>query len=162
MLTREEDTFVDLGPRAAFANLKGADLFVSIHFNALPKDTRTSGVEVFTFAPQFQRSADSWSPLKDDDAEDTASPVNKYDHWSVVLAQQIQRRFVQDLRAFDRGKKLAHWGVLRPLKCPGVLVECGFLTSEVEAKKIATPAYRQQIAETLGAAIRDYAAIATK
>lgn len=51
-----------------------------------------------------------------------------------------------------------HLAVLRPLKCPGVLVECGFLTSEAEARRIATPAYRQQIAEALHAGIRGYVA----
>lgn len=157
VLTRDKDVFLDLQDRAAFANAKRADLFVSIHFNALVRDTKTSGVEIFTFAPQFQRSADAWSPLKKDDTEDFASPVNRYDHWSTVLSQAIQRRFVNDLKAFDRGKKLAHWGVLRGLNCPGVLVECGFLTSDVEARKIATPEYRQQLAAALAAGVRDYA-----
>jgi N-acetylmuramoyl-L-alanine amidase len=50
-----------------------------------------------------------------------------------------------------------HLAVLRPLQCPGALVECGFLTSEGEARKIATPEYRQRIAAALAAGIRDYA-----
>jgi N-acetylmuramoyl-L-alanine amidase len=158
VLTREKDVFVELAHRPAVANLHKADVFVSIHFNALPKDTKTSGVEMFTFAPQFQRSAEAWSPLQRDDTEDFASPNNRFDHWNVVLAQSIHRRFVTDLKTFDRGKKLAHWGVLRPLNCPGVLVECGFLTSDAEAKKIATPAYREQIAEAIAGGISDYAA----
>jgi N-acetylmuramoyl-L-alanine amidase len=87
-------------------------------------------------------------------------PVNRFDHWSVVLAQAIHRRFVVDLDAFDRGKKIAHWGVLRQLNCPGVLIECGFLTSPTEARKIATPAYRQKLAEAIATGIRDYAQIA--
>ena len=76
------------------------------------------------------------------------------------MAHHVQRRLVTDLKAFDRGKKLAHWGVLRGLNCPGVLIECGFLTSEVEARKIATPQYRQKLAEAIAAGIRDYAAAA--
>jgi N-acetylmuramoyl-L-alanine amidase len=55
ILTRESDVFIDLPQRAAIANLNRADVFVSLHFNALPRDARTSGVEVFSFAPQFQR-----------------------------------------------------------------------------------------------------------
>jgi N-acetylmuramoyl-L-alanine amidase len=85
-------------------------------------------------------------------------PVNRFDHWSVVLAQALQRRFVVDLKSFDRGKKLAHWGVLRQLNCPGVLIECGFLTSTTESRLIATPEYRQKIATALASGIRDYAA----
>ena len=157
VLTRETDIFLDLPQRGTLANANRADVFASIHFNALPNDAKTSGVEVFTFAPQHQRSTNSWSAREIDDAEREAAPVNRFDHWSVVLAHAIQRHFVADLKAFDRGKKLAHWGVLRGLNCPGVLIECGFLTSEIEARKIATPQYRQKIAEALAAGLRDYA-----
>lgn len=94
-----------------------------------------------------------------DDTEDFASPVNQFDHWSSVLAQAVHGRLIRGLKAFDRGAKLAHWGVLRPLQCPGILVECGFLTSEVEARKIATPSYRQQLAEALAGGVRQYAGL---
>lgn len=159
VLTRDTDVFLDLTRRSAVATVSRADLFASIHFNALPKDTKTSGVEVFTFAPAHQRSTSAWSPRERDDTEKEPAPVNRFDHWSVIFAQAIQRRFVQDLKAFDRGRKIAHWGVLRGLQCPGVLIECGFLTSDLEAKKIATPEYRQKLAEAIAAGIRDYAAV---
>jgi N-acetylmuramoyl-L-alanine amidase len=159
VLTRDKDTFVELADRSAIANAERAGLFVSIHFNAVPKDSRTSGVEVYTFAPRTQHSVSWWSLGRkyDPHLENEDMPVNRFDHWSVVLAQAIHRRFVIDLKSFDRGKKIAHWGVLRQLNCPGVLVECGFLTSTAEAKRIATPAHRQKIAAAIAAGIRDYA-----
>lgn len=160
VLTRDTDTFLDLQERSAIANASRAGLFVSIHFNAIANDRKTSGVEVFAFAPQYQRSTNAWGPASGSDAEKAPAPVNRFDHWSTVLAQSIQRRFVGDLKAFDRGRKIAHWGVLRGLQCPGVLVECGFLTSTEEARKIATPAYRQRLAAALAGGIRDYAATA--
>ena len=158
VLTRDADVFLDLPQRSAVAVTHGAQLFASIHFNALPNDAKTSGVEIFTFAPQNQRSTNSWGPREGGDAEREAAPVNRFDHWSSLLAHSLQRRFVDDLKTFDRGKKIAHWGVLRGLTCPGVLVECGFLTSREEARKIATGAYRQKIAEAIAAGIREYAA----
>lgn len=161
VLTRETDRYVELTERPAIANARRADVFVSIHFNALPRDKKTSGVEIFTFAPRSQRSAGAWSPARKDDHEDIGSPGNQFDHWNVVLAQALHRRFVTDLKTFDRGKKLAHWSVLRPLNCPGVLIECGFLTSEIEARKISTPAYRQLLAEAIAAGVGDYAATLT-
>jgi N-acetylmuramoyl-L-alanine amidase len=159
VLTREGDTFVDLTDRSAIANARRAGLFVSIHFNAVPKDTLTSGVEVYTFAPSTQHSGDWWSLGRkyDPHLETEEMPVNRFDHWSVVLAHSLHRRFVVDLKSFDRGKKIAHWGVLRQLNCPGVLIECGFLTSSSEARKIATSEHRQRIAAALAAGIRDYA-----
>lgn len=159
LLTRDDDSFVALPQRAAAARAAKADVFVSLHFNAVPRDTRTSGVEVYTFAPRFQRSTNAWGPGAKDDTEDYASPGNRHDHWNVVLAHALHRRFVDDLKSDDRGKKLMHLAVLRPLDCPGVLVECGFLSSEAEARKIATPAHRQRIAVAVAAGIRDYAAV---
>lgn len=166
ILTREQDEALDpdkvadLAKRAAVANVNRADLFVSIHFNALDRDTKTSGVEMYSFAPANQHATGWWSsPVRvDPHFEKTDQAVNRFDQWSVVLGQAIQRRFVSDLKTFDRGKKLAHWGMLRPLNCPGVLVECGFLTSDVEARKISTAVYRQQIAMAIAAGIRDYSA----
>jgi N-acetylmuramoyl-L-alanine amidase len=167
VLTRDDDFALDsdkqadLTKRAAIANQQRADLFVSIHFNAVVNDSKTSGVEIYNFAPTNQHAAEWWSTMSKNDPhlEKTDQPVNRFDHWSVALGQSIQRRFVSDLKTFDRGKKLAHWGVLRPLNCPGVLVECGFLTSDVEARKIATAVYRQQIAQAIVAGVRDYATI---
>jgi N-acetylmuramoyl-L-alanine amidase len=158
VLTRDSDERVELLQRALIANRAGADLFLSIHFNSLPADTKTSGTEVFTFAPQYQRSTNSWSS-QTDDTEDEAAPVNRYDAWSTVFAHALHRELIEDLKTFDRGKKLMHLGMLRGLKCPGALVESGFLSNPEEARKIATPAYRQQIASALASAIADYVRI---
>jgi N-acetylmuramoyl-L-alanine amidase len=160
LLTRDTDRFLELSDRSEMANAKRAGLFVSIHFNAVPKDSKTSGVEVYTFAPKHQHSTGWWSlaTKADPHLETTDMPVNRFDHWSVALAHAIHRRFVTDLKSFDRGKKLAHLGVLRQLECPGVLIECGFLTSDVEARKIATSAHRQKLAAAIAAGIMDYAA----
>lgn len=157
IFTRETDTKVELPIRAATANTYGADLFVSIHFNSLPKDTKTYGVEIFTFAPAGVRSTDAWSG-KHDDAENDPAPVNKYDHWSSVIAFNMQREMLGTLKTFDRGKKIAHFGVLRGLNCPGLLIEAGFLSSDIEARKITTGEYRQQIAESIASGIRTYGA----
>lgn len=157
VLTREEDVFIELPQRPAIAATAGADLYVSIHFNALERDTRTSGMEIYTYPPQFQRSANSWSLNRASDANQEPMPANRHDQWSVTLAHAIHRRFISELKTFDRGKKLMHLLVLKTLSCPGVLVECGFLTSEAEAKKIATSEYRQELAEAIAGGVRDYA-----
>jgi len=163
ILTREKDEFVEHAQRAALANLNRADVFVSVHFNALANDRRTQGVEVYTFPPRSQNSTNAWSAGQKPNAEDTASPNNAFDHWNVVLAQALHRELVNGLKSPDRGKKLMHLRVLRPLQCPGVLVECGFLTSDAESARIGTPAHRQKIAEAIAAGVRHYAAgIATR
>jgi N-acetylmuramoyl-L-alanine amidase len=157
VLTRATDMTVDKAMRVVIANRAGADLFLSVHFNALPNDQKTRGTEVFTFAPQFQRSTNSWSPLEPDDTEREASPGNDFDPWNSLLAHALHRELLVGLKTFDRGKKIAHLGVLRGLNCPGVLVESGFLSNDEEARKIATEAYRQQIAVALATGVKAYA-----
>ncbi|MFT3868024.1 MAG: N-acetylmuramoyl-L-alanine amidase [Nibricoccus sp.] len=157
ILTRETDTKIELPIRSVTANTYGADLFVSIHFNSLPRDTKTHGVEIFTFAPAGVCSTDA-SGGRVDDTENDPSPVNKYDHWSSLVAYFMHREMIGTLKTFDRGKKIAHFGVLRSLNCPGLLVEAGFLSSEMEARKISTGEYRQEIAESIAKGIRAYGA----
>jgi N-acetylmuramoyl-L-alanine amidase len=148
---------VDLPMRAEIANRAHADLFVSIHFNAAPVDTH--GTEVYTYAPARQHATAWWSELrKNDDIDPDGVPVNRYDHWSVVFAQSLHHELLSTLKTEDRGKKVAHWAVLKNLECPGVLVEPAIISNEAEAKRVAQPAFRQGIAEAIAAGVRDYAA----
>jgi N-acetylmuramoyl-L-alanine amidase len=163
VLTRRDDRELstdkkkDLAMRSEAANRAGADLFISIHFNSNP-DSKISGIEMYTFTPRYQRSSNSWS-TNEEDVETEAAPVNRFDHWNAVIAHALHRNVVESLKTADRGKKLYRLGVLRRLNCPGVLVESAFLSNEAEAKRIARPEYRQQIAAALAAGVDDYAAI---
>ncbi|MSU23547.1 MAG: N-acetylmuramoyl-L-alanine amidase [Opitutus sp.] len=164
VLTRTEDRElsprkeIDLALRASFANRERADLFVSIHFNAATKDTQ--GTEVFTYAPRMQHATDWWGQLTrdDPDLETGEQPANRFDSWNVALAAALHRQLLQTLQTEDRGKKIAHWAVLKTLNCPGVLVEPAILSNAAEARRAARPEFRQQVAEALAAGIRDYAA----
>lgn len=158
VLTRDADYDLPKAARSDVANRAKADLFISIHFNSLFPNTKTTGVEVLCFPPSAQRSADSWSPGGKDNAEKKPAPVNAFDAWNGVLAEALHRRILDALHAGDRGEKLEHLGVLRGLNCPGVLVEPAFISSDVEGARLATPAFRAAIAEALFAGIQDYAA----
>ena len=163
VLTRPDDR--QLGPdkptdflrRALIVNSAKADLLVSIHFNSLYPDTKTSGTETYTFTPAFQRSTRAWSPGESDDVERDAAPVNRFDPWSALLAQSMQREVLASLKTVDRGQKTAHWAILRGLNCPAVLVESVFLSNDVEARRASTPAYLHQIAGALADGIGAYA-----
>jgi N-acetylmuramoyl-L-alanine amidase len=157
VMTRETDVDVPKQIRSEIANRAGADLLVSIHFNSLYPNTKTTGVEILLFPPRTQRSTNSWSPGQKDDAEDAAAPVDAFNAWSTVLAGGLHRRLLDTLKTGDRGEKFEHLGVLRGLKCPGVLVESAFLSSDTEATRLAAPAYRDTIASALLAGIQDYA-----
>lgn len=159
VMTRETDERVNLQSRAIIANRGGADLFVSIHFNSLFPDTKTSGAEVFTFTRAGQRSDQSRAFGQSDDTEEKPAPINRFDALSVMLADAVHRATLEALKLPDRGQKTKHLGMLRGLNCPGVLVETGFLSNDAEAKKIATAAYRDEIADALTSGIESYAAM---
>jgi N-acetylmuramoyl-L-alanine amidase len=156
ILTRDADYDISKAGRSEVANRAKADLFVSIHFNSLFPNTKTTGVEVLFFPPSSQRSADAWGPGSKDNSEGKASPVNAFDPWNSVLASALHRRILEALHDGDRGEKLEHLGVLRGLKCPGVLVEPAFVSSDVEGVRLTTEAYRGTIASALFAGIQDY------
>jgi N-acetylmuramoyl-L-alanine amidase len=162
VMTRESDVTVEKQTRSEIANLAGADLMVSVHFNSLYPNTKTTGVELLVFPPRTQRSADSWSPGKKDDHQDASEPINAYDAWNTVLAGQLHRRLLEALHDGDRGEKFEHLGALRGLKCPGVLVEPAFLSSDSEGKRLSTAAYRDEIASAILAGIEDYCALVGK
>jgi N-acetylmuramoyl-L-alanine amidase len=57
---------------------------------------------------------------------------------------------------FDRGIKRARFVVIRETKIPAVLIEGGFLSNSYDAKVIATPEYRQQMAAAILTAVNNY------
>ena len=162
VMTRTTDTRfsnspnVDLPLRAEVANKAAADLFLSIHFNAVDRDPqRVSGVETYVLAPQGQAST---QPEQDRTMITTQYPGNRQDTANALLGYSLHRQLVTDLKSSDRGYKRYRLAVLRPLTCPGVLVEAAYLSNDAEAKRVATPEFRQQIAEALAEGISNYAA----
>jgi N-acetylmuramoyl-L-alanine amidase len=157
LLTRTDDRRVDLEERDFIATRAKADLFLSIHFNALPPALadRVSGTETYALTPQFQPST---QPEKDKDMIPALYPGNRQDYANTVLGYQLHRRLLADLKTSDRGYKRARWVVLRFAGCPAALIEAAFLSNTPEARRVATPEYRQRIAEAIAGGVDDYAA----
>jgi N-acetylmuramoyl-L-alanine amidase len=118
-----------------------------------------SGIETYSLAPQSMLSAGA---DQGDDMTKTAYPGNRLDYANLLLGENLHRAMIAGLKSSDRGYKHARQAVLRMLDCPGALVECGYLSNEAEARRVATPEFRQSIAEALAAGIQNYAsALAT-
>ena len=151
-LTRYDDRIVALEERPELAKSVGADLFVSVHFNAaINKDAR--GLETYMLTPAGQPSTSS--VIAGEDA--IPYPGNGFDLLNFELAFRIQKAMVSALQRDDRGVRKGRFAVLRSLECPGVLVECGFLSNVEEAQLVGTPVYREKLARTLSDAIDAYA-----
>ena len=154
VLTRRRDTFIPLPLRPTHANKVKADLFVSIHFNALDNKA-VSGSETYILTPQYQRSTSSDKRQPDDKARYDG---NASDPWNAVLGFKLHGSLVRSLQTLDRGMKHARFAVLRDLQCPGVLVEGGYITNDAEARKIGTPEWRQKLAQAIADGVADYRA----
>lgn len=154
VMTRTDDRFIELEDRAGFANRAKADLFVSVHFNAFPQPG-VAGTETYILTRRGQRSTGGARREKSDQV---GLPGHRADPWNAVLGHAIHRQLVGRLNSDDRGLKFARFKVLTLVNCPGVLVESGYLSNDAEARRIATPAYRAEIAAGIVAGIESYAA----
>ncbi|MEB3342432.1 N-acetylmuramoyl-L-alanine amidase [Okeania sp.] len=128
LLTRETDRDLDLPPRAEFANRVGADLFVSIHANAISMSRPdVNGLETF------------------------------YYESGLVLAQYIQNSMLQAFPTMNnRGVKQARFYVLRKTEMTAALVEVGFVTGNYDWRILADPAQRSRMAQAIARGILEY------
>ena len=158
ILTRTADRYVALPDRPALANRLGADLFVSLHFNATSAGVNeVEGPETYCITPV---GADSSNEHTEGDESGSANwgatTGNRNEKQSLRLAYQVQKALVQYLPASDRGVKRARFAVLRDAEMPAILIEGGFMTHPVESKKIYSVAYRHRMAEAIVKGILAY------
>lgn len=153
MLTRERDLALELSERPARANKWKADLFISIHLNSAASAS-ARGVETFALTPVGETStADAGSGKPKSQADDG----NARDPLNTLFAFKVHSSLVAKTDAEDRGVKYANFAVLRTLKCPGALVECGFLTNASDTALIATKNGRERIATGIADGVDAYA-----
>lgn len=157
ILTREDDTYLTLPERAWRANSSGADLFVSIHANAA-RDPRVSGAEIFYVSEKSDRSEmdprviDRANPLLSD--LHSAANCRKSRELARAIGASLER-----FRRYDyRGIKGAEFFVLKWTDKPAVLIETGFLSNRIEARRLADAAYQDYLAGRIAEGILAYKA----
>ena len=120
LLTRTSEVDVDLPPRVALANNSRADLFLSIHANALSlARPDVNGIETFYFETSRSRA----------------------------LAQTVQEQMLAiSPGSPDRGARPGRFFVIRRTVMPSALAEMGFVTGSLDAPRLADPAFRRRMA----------------
>ena len=157
--TRKTDVFVPLHQRADIANRNKADLFVSIHTNALPKGAKASGLETYTLG--MNRAAENFDVAKRENSvilveKDYQQHYEGFDPnssesyimfeflqdknmaQSVELARLVQKRTCATARRPNKGVKQAGFLVLRETSMPSCLIELGFITTPSEEQYLNT------------------------
>jgi N-acetylmuramoyl-L-alanine amidase len=143
--TRDADAFVDLATRTEIARKRKADLFVSLHFNALNGSRNgAQGIETYCVTPAGATSTNARG-----EGNTRRVPGNCHTDRSMLLAYHVQKSMVRSLSARDRGVRRARWQVLREAQMPAVLIEGGFMSHAVEGQRIFDPAYRRQMARAI-------------
>lgn len=148
VMTRETDTFIDLEPQAEIARKAKADIFITVHYNAVA-DVNPKGIETFALTPAGAVATNGGTPSP-------RSPGNKYDECNMLLAQQVHKAMLRKTDFEDRGIRRAGFMVLRQLQMPGILVEAGFMSNPSDAKKIYSAAHRKVVARAIADAVVNY------
>ena len=127
-MSRNSDIFYSLSERAEMANDYGADAFVSIHQNSAEAKS-ANGIETY-----YNRNKEEDKPLSND----------------------IQTQVISQTGANNRGVKNAEFTVLVKSKMISALVECGFITNELEVKKLSDSSYQDKLATGIANGIEEY------
>ena len=130
LLTRTSEVDVDLPPRVALANNNRADLFLSIHANALSLSRPdVNGIETFYFQDGRSRR----------------------------LAEAVQTQMLRVAPGSpDRGARPGRFFVIRRTVMPSALAEMGFVTGELDSPRLADPAFRQRMAVAIATGLLNY------
>lgn len=163
-LTRESDIYIPLEGRTAFANLKKADLFISIHINA-GRRKGARGIETFYLSMASDEEASLTAAMENASAGKTVSDLSSLLHdilkvtkvdESRELAGTIQSCLCHRTEAEDRGVKRAPFIVLIGAKAPSVLVELGFMSNKQDERLLRRDDYKDKLARALAKAVGDY------
>ena len=172
-MTRYRDKFIKLKSRTKYANRKKADIFVSIHANAVPKRNakKAYGIETYFLSPSRSKRAEkvaakeNSADLGDMNSYGKKSFLNFLNHRKIVasnkLAIDLQRGMLGSLNrkykdVKDGGVREGPFWVLVGAQMPAVLVEVGFISHPKEAKRLVDDKYRKTMALGLADGIERY------
>ena len=174
-LTRDTDVFIPLSERTKIANDKKADLFISIHADAVPGNAKrkeaTKGYKIY-FLSQAKNEEDKLVAMRENAVIELEEKPQNYSNLQNVLIDLAGNEYLresQDLcimldQKFNSGlskqiSKLhlgvgqANFWVLNGAYMPSVLVEAGFLSNPAEEKLLSDKSFQKKMAQTIYEAI---------
>ena len=178
LYTRDDDSFVELKERTAFANRNKADLFISIHCNA-NESKRPIGADTWVMGTHKNEAnlrvaqKENASILLEKDYEnkygdfDPNSPEtylalslrqNVHLTESLLLAKYVQDEFKTRVGRVDRGVRQSGFYVISFTTMPSILIETGFLTNPGEEDFLNSTKGKEYMASAIYRAIKKYIA----
>ena len=175
--TRKTDVFIPLNERANIANRANADLFISVHTNALPAGKIARGFETYTLGmhrakdnldvamrensvismeKDYQQRYQGFDPRSSESYIIFEFIQGKNMERSVDLARMIQRGVCDGANRPDKGVHQAGFLVLRETSMPGCLIELGFITTPDEERLLNDDSRVDDIARGIYEAFAKY------
>lgn len=175
--TRKTDVFIPLNERANIANRANADLFISVHTNALPAGKVARGFETYTLGmhrakdnldvamrensvismeKDYQQRYQGFDPRSSESYIIFEFIQGKNMERSVELARMIQRGVCDGANRPDKGVHQAGFLVLRETSMPGCLIELGFITTPDEERLLNNDSRVDDIARGIYEAFAKY------
>ena len=174
LLTRDDDYFVPLAERLSIARAAGADVFISLHADAL-EEGNARGATIYTLSQEASDEA-SQRLAESHDRADLLAGVDlsgQDDEIALVLmdlarrdtqprSEALAQALVQALkggvgRLYKHPHQSASFSVLKAADIPSVLIELGFLSSEEDRANLASPEWQEKAARAIVAALDAWA-----
>ena len=174
VLTREEDVFVSLDARIRTARAAGADVFLSLHADALPEGS-ASGATLYSLAEEASDKATAYLAERHDRADLLAGvDLRRAEDAIANVLMSIARTETRprtdllgdklidalrdaDLRLHSRPRQSGAFSVLRAPDIPALLLELGFMSNPRDLAQLIDPDWRARMAAALTRGIRAWA-----
>ena len=171
-LTRQTDIYIPLRQRVQIARNKNADLFISIHADAIKKKN-VRGLSIYTLSEKASDKEAAALARKEnqsdiiagidfaDQPEDVANILidlaqRETKNLSVKFANNVVAEAGKETKLLDRTHRFAGFRVLKAPDVPSVLIELGFLTNRNDEKQLVSSKWRARVAGSFVRAINQY------
>ncbi|WP_308755586.1 N-acetylmuramoyl-L-alanine amidase [uncultured Bacteroides sp.] len=175
--TRTRDVFIPLNRRAEIANNAKADLFISVHTNALANNRTAKGASTWTlglaksdanlevakrensvilYESDYKTRYAGFNPNSSESYIIFEFMQDKYMSQSVHLASLVQKQFRNTCRRVDRGVHQAGFLVLKASAMPSILIELGFISTPEEERYLNSEAGTTTLANGIFRAFLTY------
>lgn len=176
VLTRSDDTFIELEQRTQIANKSGGKLFLSVHCNSMPtKPNPARGFEIYILRPgrnedavrvadrensviKLEKRKDKYQELTEEKLIVATMAQSSFVKFSEQLASTILEEVGKTFTLHDRVVNQAGFYVLVGSSMPNVYLETAFLSNSEDEKFITSEKGQDKIAESVAKAIKRYAA----
>lgn len=175
--TRKTDVYLKLAERSAYANNSKANVFVSVHCNAMPRGKNAAGLEFYIMAPPSDKDAMQLAIYENKEISGGAETPQ-----DILRADEKTRLLLKILGDMQQNDKInesttltevlhssalssglpirkvrqAPFYVLRGAGMPSVLIELGYLTDRTEAQKLNSASYRDALCRSFARGIVSY------